>query len=525
MISPAVLEQPGRWRTVGITFGLALAVAPAVSLLWPAFLAGSPESTDALGSSFGNALARSLLVAAGAAGLSFLIGLPTGVFAGLYEFPARRLLLGALAIPLLVPSFLWAIGLSMLRIRLGLSPSSFFSGATGCILAFSSLGLPLVVYASFAAMRTLSKGQVDAARLAGGERVLVRYASRSALGVAALAAMLAGVVALSDPGPGQILGYPEVATQVLTSFSALYDFGLAARQALALAGIVLLITLPLAWLAAPRLASGLLARDVAHAPLQRTRVSATVGPAVFVAVILLTSIVPLVGLTIPVLHSFPLSRAWSEVSRTAGNTLIYAMTAGIVAAALGTGLAMCAGREPKLRGTLLAALLVLFSLPPSLGALGLVQTASAAPSWSDPLLRSRLTVGGMLALRFLPVAALLVMRRFGTLSPSWAQAAAVHGVPLSTYLWRVVAPTVRPMVLLAVVLVALLASADAGTVLLLQPPGESSLSVTIFTVMANAPESLVAALCLMYVLGGGSLLVLGWAWSGRAIGAHPAGFE
>ena len=78
------------------------------------------------------------------------------------------------------------------------------------------------------------------------------------------------------------------------------------------------------------------------------------------------------------------------------------------------------------------------------------------------------------------------------------------------------------MVLLAVVLVALLASADAGTALLLQPPGESSLSVTIFTVMANAPESLVAALCLMYVLGAGSLLVLGWAWSSRA---HPAGFE
>ena len=419
MISPAVLEQPGPWRTVGIALGLALAVAPAVSLLWPAFVTSSPESTDALASSFGNALARSLLVAAGAAGLSFSVGLPTGVFAGLYEFPARRLLLGALALPLLVPSFLWAIGLSMLRIRLGLSPNSFFSGATGCILAFSSLGLPLVVYASFAATRMLSKGQVDAVRLAGGEWVLVQYASRSARGVAALAAMLAGVVALSDPGPGQILGYPGVATQVLTSFSALYDFGLAARQALALAGIVLLITLPLAWLAAPRLASGLLARDVAHAPLCGTRVAAAVGPLVFLAIILLTSLLPLIGLTIPVLQSFPLSRAWAEVSRTAANTLIYAMTAGIVAAALGAGLAMCAGREPKRRGTLLAALLVLFSLPPALGTLGLVQMASMAPSWSDPLLRSRLTVGGLLALRFLPVATLLAMKSLGTVSPSW----------------------------------------------------------------------------------------------------------
>ena len=90
MLSPAVLEQPGRWRATGIVFGLALAFAPAVSLLWPAVLSGSLESAGALGSSFGNAVARSLLVAAGAAGLSFLVGLPTGVLAGLYEFPARR---------------------------------------------------------------------------------------------------------------------------------------------------------------------------------------------------------------------------------------------------------------------------------------------------------------------------------------------------------------------------------------------------------------------------------------------------
>ena len=520
MISPAVLEQPGRWRAAGIVFGLALAVGPVVSLVWPAFFAGSPESANAFGSNFGNALARSLLVAAGATGLSLLFGLPSGVFAGLYEFPARRLLLGALALPLLVPSFLWAIGLSMLRIRLGLSPSSFLSGATGCILAFSSLGLPLVVFASFAATRTLSKGQVDAVRLAGGERVLVQYASRSALGVAALAAMLAGVVSLSDPGPGQILGYPGIATQVLTSFSALYDFGLAARQAVALAGTVLLITLPLAWLAAPRLASGLLARDAAHAPLRQTRVSASVGPVVFLALVLLTSIVPLVGLTIPVLQSFPLSRAWAEMSRTAANTLIYAMTAGIIAVILGTGLAICAGRETRLRGALLASVIVLFSLPPSLGALGLVQTASMAPSWSDPLLRSRLTVGGLLALRFLPVATLLAMRSVGTVSRSWAQVAAVHGVPLSTYVGRVLAPTLRPVAMLTVGLVALLAAADAGTMLLVQPPGQSSLSVAIFTVMANAPESFVASLCVLYVLGATCVLTMGWTWLGLAPRMH-----
>ena len=48
-------------------------------------------------------------------------------------------------------------------------------------------------------------------------------------------------------------------------------------------------------------------------------------------------------------------------------------------------------------------------------------------------------------------------------------------------------------------LVGLLATADVGTVLLLHPPGQDSLPLTIFTVMANAPESLVASLCLIYM--------------------------
>ena len=41
---------------------------------------------------------------------------------------------------------------------------------------------------------------------------------------------------------------------------------------------------------------------------------------------------------------------------------------------------------------------------------------------------------------------------------------------------------------------ALLATVEVGTVLLLHPPGHGSLPLAVFTVMANAPEALVAML-------------------------------
>jgi ABC-type Fe3+ transport system permease subunit len=63
-------------------------------------------------------------------------------------------------------------------------------------------------------------------------------------------------------------------------------------------------------------------------------------------------------------------------------------------------------------------------------------------------------------------------------------------------------------------LVALLATADIGTVLLLHPPGKPSLPLAIFTVMANARESLVASLCLVYILTAAGLLAVVWTLAG-----------
>ena len=157
----------------------------------------------------------------------------------------------------------------------------------------------------------------------------------------------------------------------------------------------------------------------------------------------------------------------------------------------------------------------LLSLPPAFTALGVVQLATAAPAWADPLLRSRFTVCVALGLRFLPVAAVLSLRAWGSTSATWVFAASVHGVPLGTYLRRVLLPLFLPVGGVSLLLVGLLATADITTVLLLHPPGESSLPLAIFTVMANAPETLVASLCLVYVTAAAGLLTVVWTIAGR----------
>jgi iron(III) transport system permease protein len=141
--------------------------------------------------------------------------------------------------------------------------------------------------------------------------------------------------------------------------------------------------------------------------------------------------------------------------------------------------------------------------------LGFIYTSSAAAGSLDILLRSDFAVMLALGLRLLPVATVALMRSVGSLSSSWLDAAALHGVPGPLFFRRVALPLVLPGMGAAMLLVAVLSAADITTTLLLEPPGRQTLPVAIFTIMANSPEGLVASVCLAYVLLVLALLVGG----------------
>jgi len=425
---------------------------------------------------FLRALGRSLLLGLAVAGASLVVGWPVGVRIALSRFNGRRVLVALLTLPLLLPAFLLAIGLSMLWPGLGGPPAVCWS--------FTCLGVPLVAFASLAGALGLTRGQADAARLAGGEGHLFRLTLRSVFPLAALAAVFAGVLTLADPGPGQIFGWTGAAGELLVSFAAQHDRGLATRQALAIAVMAAVVAWPLAWKLAPVVATGLLARDVARPRFQ------TPGPAVISMMVLVTGILslPLGGLLRPLTTSaWPVARAWNEVHRTAADTLLYAGLAAGFAVGLAFLLAWAAGRSASRRRWVVTVALAVLAIPPALPALWLIP-------WS-----ARWTVGLALGLRGLPLAILVALRAVGSMPASWADAARVHRLRPGTFFARVALPWCSRWALPAGGVAALLGTAEIGTVLLLHPPGHGNLPLAVFTIMANAPEALIAMLCLFYV--------------------------
>lgn len=488
-VSPLILELPGRWRWPAIGGLFFVAMVPALPLL-----SASGSSAMLASSAFATALGHSLIVAVMAAILALLVGLPIGVALSVYDFPGRRWLIVVLALPLLLPPFLLALGWAML-------PGSLLVGLFGTALVFGVWVMPLVAFAAYAAGNGLSATAIEAARLSGGERrvagLMARYVSVPAMAAAGLGAALS----IADPGPGQVFGLATAASEILTSFAALNDFGLAARQSLLIAAMILMVAAPLAWFTAPRMAKALMAREVRKA--QRLRVHGTQRIAILTLECLIATAVlsPILGLALPATSSGLewLPRALSEAVRTGANTILYASGAGLIAVLLGFALALAVGRDAGRQRFAIAACFFLMCFPPALLNLGVIRLATAAPAWTDPLLRSQFALCLVLGLRLFPIAAVLAFRSWASAAPSWTHAAAVHGVSLPVYARRVLLPHHLPAATAAFLLCGLLAIADIGTALLLHPPGGASFPLAIFTVMANAPEALVAWLSLVYI--------------------------
>ncbi len=320
--------------------------------------------------------------------------------------------------------------------------------------------------------------------------------------VAVLTALLAGVLSLSDTGAPLIFGCRCVAVEIRTTFAALHDFDLAGRQCLVLAGLVLLLIAPLLIVGLRLLGNAILARQTRPVTPYHHVILGRIVPVALLAVLTIGIGIPTLGLCLPAINDPMPVRAAAKAWSTLGATFTYTFGAGAVAVLAATCLALLAGRDLRLRLAVLGVLLGLLAMPPVLGALGTLYAATSAPAELDWLLRSQLTVAVVLGLRFLPVAAVVMMRAVGTLSPSWTDAARVHGVWRVRFLLRVILPLLAPAVLVGVLLVMVLAAADITTTHLLQPTtARPSLPLAIFTVMANSPEGLVASLCLIYLLG------------------------
>lgn len=489
-LSPLLLERSGWWRTAGlVTVGI-LALAPALPLLSVAPEAsGRFLSQDPGGFLF--LLAESMGLSIAGAGLALVFGLFIGVTHFLYSFRCAAFFRFVFIVPVMVPPLLWAVGLRNL-------PLMMIPGRVGVVFITVMVTLPLVILATISSCSVLNAGQCDAIRLGGGEWRLVRLSARYAFPGALVAACLGACLMLSCPGPSLALGTKTAISEILVSFSALYDTPVAAMESIFLSAAVLLIAL------SAILSAGSRPAEILSGAWNKVacRVHPVMSPVSFYSSLLcvvILVIMPVSGLLLPALAIPDLSVIGDTLSRTAFNTVVYATGSAGIATCLGTVTALLMGKSVWHRNVGACLMVVIFSLPASLTGLGLLSLSASAPEWTDFLLRSPAAVCLAQGIRLFPLSALLVVRVTGSLPSSWSMSAELHGLSLGIFMRKVVIPQLTRPVVTGFMVTFLLSEADVGTVLLLHPPGVQNLPLAMLTIMANAPKALLSQLGLVYL--------------------------
>ena len=452
-------------------------------------------------------LAGSVGLATAVTMLATLLGVPLGVLLGRTDVGGRGWLLAVHAFPMFVPPFLVALGWFHIVGANGYlgtaSTARLFFGPVGVVAVLGLTLAPIITSLTALALQNVDPSLEDAARVAAGPvRVIIRILLPTAWPAVALGLLLVFALALSELAVPMFL---RVQTYPASVFARLGGIDYAPGEAVALALPLLAVTLGLLALerrlVGPRTFAVLGLRRRERKPFHLGRWKAPVTLAC--AFVTMLSLAPVLALAVRAgpagLAEMPVwirSSLWNSL-RAGGLAATAIMALGLTGA-----WAFARGRTG---GRLLDATLMLgFLIPGAVLGVGLIA------AWNHDLTRAVYGGTAILVLGLVARYAIVGVRIMATAiaqSPrSLEEAAAVFGAGPLRQLRRIVAPLHAHGLAAAWLLSLVFCLRDLDTVVLFYPPGMEPLTVRIFTLEANGPEAVVAALAVTQIAVTAALL-------------------
>jgi iron(III) transport system permease protein len=509
-------------------FALCVAgLLPLLAMLAESLVAGGELTLDVYYKVFGNPRAlwmtfsHSLGLAALTAAVATLLGVSLGLLLGKTDLPVRGMLAVLLSIPLLLPPYVLAVSWFNLLSAGGLLShvlpaahlrllSDWLFGLPGCVWVLSSAFMPVVMILTLVYLRSVPPRLEEAGRLVAGWPTVLRVITLPLIYPGILfASMLVFLLALGETGVPMFLRYAVFPVEVLTQFSAFYDVGAATAAAMPLLAVtVLLLMLEQRYLREKvyRLRPTVSARRMLLVPLGRWRLP-MLGAAGLVAAPLV--VLPLAALCASALTPFSFLEAWRAGADSLGRSLVFA---GIGATLLTLVGFLCGylihHRALRVWRGVDTLTLTLFTLPGAVIGVGMIvlwNRPGAAWLYASPAI----VILAYLA-QYAAIPSRVTWATLGNIPRSLEEAAAVAGAPWLARIRHVVVPAALPGLIAAWLVAFIFCVRDLGASMLVYPAGRDTLSVRIFTLMANGAPSLIAALCMMLVIVTvGSLAVLG----------------
>ncbi len=436
-------------------------------------------------------LLNSTLLGAGASMLATLVGAPLGLFLARARARGKAWWRLALVIPLIVPPYVLALAWTWMAGSLAYS-------LTGAIVVLGVGFYPLAMLATEAAARRVDAGLEEAALLvAAPHRVLARITLPLIAPAVAAAALVIFVLAISEFGVPGLLRVNVFTTEVFTAFAALYDFGAATALSLPLLIVAIIAAIAARLIIGERMLTTRRGSRIGLSLNPGKWQAAVIAP--LLVIIALCVVLPAgvivreaggPGMIVSSLDDSRDAIINSFALAGAGATLVV-----MLAALLGYGRARMRARWS---GLVDLAFITLFAVPGTVVGIGLIGLWNHA-DWRGEIYASRFIIVIAYLARFAPVAALLLAASVRQIPVAFEEAAVIAGAGWPRRFSRIVLPQMFTGLFAAWVVAFIFAIGEIGATALVAPPGESTLPVRVYTLIANTPASKLAALALAQV--------------------------
>lgn len=431
------------------------------------------------------------------------LGLVLGFIISKNNLRHGQLLTILLLVPLFLPPYIFAVAWVDFFVVLGMSPSVIYSPA-GAIFVLTIIYTPIAMLLLSNSLQNINSSLEEAAMIMVPYREAFFRIILPLIKPALLSSgLLIFILAISEFSVPAFLSVQVMTTEIFTQFSAFYDFD----SAIILSGsLIFLCTI------------GLLAESnyLADKPFLTMRSRngrsgytasgkdkmkwlAVAGGYLFCSTLVPIALLAVQALSPGLQH---LAQAFGYLKAEMWQTFLYACWGALLLVLFGFGFSYLKGG--KTAGAVDFMLILSFALPSVVTGIALIRyynTPALNFIYTSPLI---IIIAYLM--RYLFVAEKILHNRLMQVPASLEQAALVSGASKWGALWQITVPLVADALFGAFVISFIFCMGELGTAIMVYPPGTSLLPIKIFTIMANAPQSLTSAMCLVALLFTGSVI-------------------
>lgn len=455
-------------------------------------------------------LGNSFALAFSVSFLSTIVGVPLGILFGKTDLPLRRFFTVAFTVPLLIPSYITAVGWADFS-----GPDGFLAkviGATaaqtaysllfdlpGCVFVLFATFLPIIILLTMVSLKGVNPRMEEAGKLVTGRSgILRRITIPLIFPTISLASILVFLLTIGEFGVPNFLRYDVFAVESFVQFSAFYNFGAATAAAVPLAVITFIVLLAeWAFLRERFHQVQAVSYRTASPPIELGRHKLWM----FILVALLCFIIDLLPLIVLIVRSLPVS-VYVDAINVASDSLLRSLFYAAVGASLLALVGFFAGylihhqAAPfwKAADTLT---IFLFALPSTVIGIGLINL------WNRPLTNFIYGTFAIVVLGYLVKYTALTSRITATtlmlIPHTMEEAGQISGLHWMKRIQHIVIPMAKKGIVTSWLVGYIFCLRDVQTTMIVYPAGHDTLPVRIGTLMANGAPELIAALCVVMV--------------------------